>query len=183
MGHQDNNMGDEWIGIIKPYYYKGERDNEPYDIELMLRIYILQNLYDLSDMRAMTEVIDSPSFSRFCEINWSNQVPDGDTIEMFRNILVKYGLQRKLFRQAVSMLTGQGLILKKGTILDSTIIAATSSTKNKEKNRDSQAHSVKNGSIWHFGYKVHVGVDSKTKLVHKVKITAANVHDVTITHH
>ena len=172
---------DEWIGIIKPCYYKGERGNKPYDLELMLRIYILQNFYDLSDMSVMTEVIDSRAFSQFCGVDSSNQVPDGDTIGRFRNILVKNGIQEKLFSQVVEMLKQKGLILKKGTIVDSTIIAAPTSTKNKEKKRDPQAHSVKKGSTWHFGYKAHVGVDSKTGLVHTVKTTAANVHDVTVT--
>ena len=172
---------DEWIGIIKPCYYKGERGNKPYDLALMLRIYILQNLYDLSDMRIMTEVIDSRAFSEFCGVDSSNQIPDGDTIGRFRNILVKNGIQEKLFSQVVKMLKQKGLILKKGTIVDSTIIAAPPSTKNKEKKRDPQAHSVKKGSTWHFGYKAHIGVDSKTGLVHTVKTTAANVHDVTVT--
>lgn len=134
---------DQWLEIIKPCYYKGERGNKPYDLELMLRIHILQNLYDLSDMRVMTEVIDSRAFSEFCGVNSSNQVPDGDTIGRFRNILVKNGIQEKLFLQVVEILSSKGLILKKGTIVDSTIIVAPSSTKNKEKKRDKDAHSVK----------------------------------------
>ncbi len=84
---------DKWIGIIQPCYYKGERGNKPYDLELMVRIYVLQNLYDLSDMRVMTEVIDSRAFSEFCGVDSSNQVPDGDTIGRFRNILEKNGIQ------------------------------------------------------------------------------------------
>ncbi len=172
---------DKWVETIKPCYYKGERGNKPYDLEQMLRIYILQNLYDLSDMRIMTEVIDSRAFSEFCGIDSSNQVPDGDTIGRFRNILVKNGIQEKLFSQVVEILKEKGLILKKGTIVDSTIISAPSSTKNKEKKRDPQAHPVKKGNVWYFGYKAHVGVDSKTGLVHTVKATAANVHDVTVT--
>lgn len=172
---------DKWVEIIKPSYYKGERGNKPYDLELMVRIYVLQNLYDLSDMRVMTEVIDSRAFSKFCGVDSSNQVPDGDTIGRFRNILEKNGIQEKLFSQVAEMLKQKGLILKKGTIVDSTIIAAPSSTKNKEKKRDPQAHSVKKGNVWYFGYKAHVGVDSKTGLVHTVKTTSANVHDVTVT--
>ena len=172
---------EKWIVVIKPCYYKGERGNKPYDLKLMLRIYILQNLYDLSDMRVMTEVIDSRAFSEFCGIDSSNQVPDGDTIGRFRNILEINGIQEKLFSQVVEILKQKGLILKKGTIVDSTIICAPSSTKNKEKKRDPQAHPVKKGNVWYFGYKAHVGVDSKTGLVHTVKTTAANVHDVTVT--
>ena len=81
----------EWIALIKPCYYKGERGNKPYDLERMLRIYLIQNLYDLSDMATMAEVIDSRAFSEFCGVDSSNQVPDGDTLGRFRNLLVKNG--------------------------------------------------------------------------------------------
>lgn len=172
----------EWIEIIKPCYYKGERGNKPFELELMLRIHILQNLYDLSDMRVMTEVIDSRAFSEFCSVDSTNQIPDGDTIGRFRNILVKNGIQEKLFSQVARILSKKGLILKKGSIVDSTIIESPSSTKNKDKKRDPEAHSAKKGNVWHFGYKAHIGVDSKTGLVHNVKVTPANVHDVTVTH-
>ena len=114
----------KWIEIIKPCYYKGERGNKPYDLELMLRIHILQNLYDLSDMKVMTEVIDSRAFSEFCGVDSSNQIPDGDTIGRFRNILVNNGIQEKLFLQVTEILNSKGLLLKKGSIVDSTIIAA-----------------------------------------------------------
>ena len=170
----------EWESIIQPYYYKGERGNKPYALELMLHLHILQNLYDLSDEATSTEVIDSRAFSEFCGVDSSNQVPDGDTIGRFRNILVKNGLQEKLFQQVAALLTERGLILKKGTIVDSTLISAPSSTKNREKKRDPDAHSVKKGNTWHFGYKAHVGVDQDTGLVHHVEVTGANVHDVTV---
>ncbi|MDL2327287.1 IS5 family transposase, partial [Ruminococcaceae bacterium OttesenSCG-928-A11] len=130
----------EWMGIIKPHYYLGERGNKPFDLELMLRIHLLQNLYDLSDMSAMSEVIDSRAFSDFCGVDSSNQLPDGDTIGRFRALLVEHGLQEKLFAQVVESLQAQGLILKKGSIVDSTIISAPSSTKNQEKKRDPDAH-------------------------------------------
>ena len=103
----------EWIEIIKPCYYKGERGNKPYDLELMLRINILQNLYDLSDMKVMTEVIDSRAFSDFCGVDSSNQIPDGDTIGRFRNILVNNGIQEKLVLQVTKILNSKGLLLKK----------------------------------------------------------------------
>ena len=171
----------EWKALIKPHYYKGERGNKPYDLERMLRIYLIQNLYDLSDMATVAEVIDSRAFSEFCGVDSSNQVPDGDTLGRFRNLLVKNGMQEKLFAQVVSLLTERGLILKKGTIVDSTIISAPSSTKNKEKQRDPEAHQVKKGNTWHFGYKAHVGVDKDSGIVHTVKVTAANQHDVSMT--
>lgn len=173
----------EWIGIIEPHYYKGERGNKPYDLEVMLRIHLVQNLYNLSDMSTMTEVIDSRAFSEFCGVDSSNQVPDGDTIGRFRALLIEHGLQEKLFEQVVNLLSVQGLILKKGTIVDSTIIAAPSSTKNREKKRDPEARQTKKGNAWHFGYKAHIGVDKKTGLVHHVEVTSANVHDVTVVPH
>ena len=120
----------EWITLIKPCYYKGERGNKPYELELMLRIYIIQNLYDLADEATVAEVVDSRAFSDFCGVESSNQVPDGDTLGRFRNLLIKNGLQEKLFAQVVEMLKAKGMILKKGTIVDSTIISAPSSTKN-----------------------------------------------------
>lgn len=171
----------EWIGITNPHYYKGERGNKPYELETMLRIHLLQSLYDLSDMGAMTEVLDSRAFSKFCGVESSNQVPDGDTIRRFRALLIEHVLQEKLFAQVVARLMERGLILKKGIIVDSTIIAAPSSTKNREKKRDPDAHQTKKGNAWHFGYKAHIGVDSNSGLVHHLETTAANVHDVTVT--
>ena len=171
----------KWVSMIKPCYYKGERGNKPYDLELMLRLYLLQNLYNLSDEATVAEAIDSRAFSDFCGVDSSNQVPDGDTLGRFRNILVHNGLQEQLFAQVVTLLQQKGLLLKKGTIVDSTIIASPSSTKNQEKQRDPEAHQVKKGNAWHFGYKAHVGVDKDSGLVHTVEVTAANVHDVTMT--
>ena len=172
---------EKWISIIKPYYYKGERGNEPYDLERMLRIYLVQNLYNLSDMATVAEVIDSRAFSDFCGVESINQVPDGDTLGHFRNILLRNGIQQELFTQVVELLMQRGLILKRGTIVDSTFIEAPSSTKNEKKERDPQAHSAKKGNTWHFGYKAHIGVDKESGLVHTVKVTAANEHDVTVT--
>ena len=171
----------EWLSLIKPCYYKGERGNKPYDLELMLRIYLIQNLYDLADEATVNEVIDSRAFSDFCGVESSNQVPDGDTLGRFRNLLIKNDLQEKLFKQVVELLTKRGLILKKGTIVDSTIISAPSSTKNASRQRDSEAHQTKKGNMYYFGFKAHIGVDDSSGLVHTVKVTPANKHDVTMT--
>lgn len=170
----------KWVEEIRPCYYKGERGNKPYEIELMLRLYVLQNLYSLSDDGTVAEVIDSRAFSDFCGVDSSNQVPDGDTLGRFRNLLIRNGIQEKLFAQVAEMLQERGLLLKKGTIVDSTLISAPSSTKNTEKKRDPEAHSTKKGKNYYFGYKAHIGVDKDTGLVHTVKATAANVHDVTM---
>lgn len=91
---------EKWIGIIKPVYYEGEVGNKPYDLELMLRIFILQNLYDLADMKMMYEIIDSRAFSDFCGVDSPNQVPNGNTIGRFRNLLEKHKIQEKLFEEA-----------------------------------------------------------------------------------
>ena len=120
--------------LVKPCYYEGARGNKPYDLELMLRIHLIQNLYDLSDEGTRNEIIDSRAFSDFCEVESSNQIPDGDTIGRFRNLLIKNHIHEQFFAVVVKTLTERGLILKKGTIVDSTIISAPSSTKNKEKN-------------------------------------------------
>ena len=133
----------EWIAMIQPCYYKGERGNKPYDLERMLRIYLVQNLYNLSDMATVAEVIDSRAFSDFCGVESSNQVPDGDTLGRFRNILMRNGIQQELFAQVVELLMQRGLILKRGAIVDSTFIEAPSSTKNEKKERDPEAHSAK----------------------------------------
>jgi len=105
---------DEWITLIQPYYYKGERGNKPYTLALMLRLFMLQNLYDLSDEGTVAEVIGSRAFSDFCGVDSSNQVPNGDTLGRFRNLLIRHGLQQQLFAQVVAMLMERGLILKKG---------------------------------------------------------------------
>lgn len=170
----------EWEAMIRPSYYKGERGNKPYELELMLRLYLLQNLYDLSDEATVAEAIDSRAFSDFCGVESSNQVPDGDTLGRFRNLLIRNGLQEKLFARVVELLEQKGLLLKKGTIVDSTIIPAPSSTKNRKKERDPEAHQVKKGNAWYFGYKAHIGVDKETGLVHHMTVTGANVHDVTV---
>ena len=170
----------EWVEEIRPCYYKGERGNKPYELELMLRLYVLQNLYTLSDEGTVAEVIDSRAFSEFCGVESSNQVPDGDTLGRFRNLLIRNGMQERLFIQVVEQLEARGLLLKKGTIVDSTLISAPSSTKNAKKERDPEAHSTKKGNNWHFGYKAHIGVDKDTGLVHTLRTTAANVHDVTM---
>lgn len=104
----------EWGRIVQPCYNKGERGNKPYDLELMLRLYVLQNLYNLSGERTVAETVDSRATSEFCSVESSNQVPNGDTLGRFRYLLLKHGLQEKLFAQVVNLLQKQGLLLKRG---------------------------------------------------------------------
>ncbi len=172
---------EELYKLVKPCYYEGVHGNKPYDLELMLRIHLLQNLYDLSDEGTRNEIIDSRAFSDFCEVESGNQIPDGDTIGRFRNLLIQNHIHEQFFTLVVKTLTDRGLLLKKGTIVDSTIISAPSSTKNEKKQRDPDAHSTKKGNAWYFGYKVHVGVDKDSGPVHTVEVTPANEHDVTMT--
>lgn len=167
----------DWVSMIDPIYYEGKVGQKPYPIELMLRIIILQSFYDLADMAVMYEILDSRAFSDFCGVSSPEEVPNGDTIGRFRNLLIKHGIDEQIFAQVLSILNKHNLILKKGTIVDSTLIAAPSSTKNADRQRDPEAHSVKKGNQWYFGYKAHIGVDKDTGLVHHVKATAANVHD------
>jgi len=170
-----------WTELVLPYYYKGEHGNKPYPLERMLRIYVVQNLYNLSDMASKNEIIDSRAFSDFCGVDSSNQVTDGDTIGRFRNILKANSLQDKLFDDVVRLLESEGLILHRGTIVDSTLIASSPSTKNKKKSRDPEAHQSKKGNQWHFGYKAHIGVDTDTGLIHTLETTAGNISDVSMT--
>lgn len=113
----------------------------------------MQNLYDLTDERCVAEVINSRTLPDFCSGDSSHQIPNGDTLGRFRNLLIRSGLQEKLYAHVVKMLMERGMILKKGAIVDSSIIAAFSSTKNKEKQREPETKSVKKGNDWHFGYK------------------------------
>ena len=104
----------KWVEEIRPCYYKGERGNKPYGIELMLRLYVLQNLYTLSDDGTVAEVIDSRAFSEFCGVDSSNQVPDGDTLGRFRNLLIRNGIQEKLFAQVTKLLQRTGTAAEEG---------------------------------------------------------------------
>ena len=99
--------------LVRPCYYKGERGNKPYDLSLMIRVYVLQNLYNLSDAATRNEIIDSRAFSVFCDVESSNQIPDGDTIGRFRNLMIENGIQEQFFKCVVEVLTNKGLILKK----------------------------------------------------------------------
>lgn len=129
----------------------------------------------------MNEVIDSRAFPEFCGIDSPHQVPDGDTIGRFRNLLEKHGIQEKIFVKVVETLTERGLILKRGTIVNSTLISALTSTKNKEKKRYPDVHSTRKRNQYYFEFKAHIGVDMDTGLVHTVKAIAANVHDAVMT--
>lgn len=131
-------------------------------------------------MGVMYEIIDSRAFSDFCGISTPDQVPNGDTIGNFRNLLARNNIQEQIFAQILSILNKNKLILKNSTIVNSTLISTPSSTKNADRKRDPKAHSVKEENQWHFGYKAHIGADSEAGLIHHVKTTSANIHDLNV---
>lgn len=164
--------------INKLYKKKGIVGRNKYNSTLMLKIYFLQQWYNLSDPAMEDAIYDRLSFQKYLEIDLlGDTVPDETTILNFRHFLEEHELQKKFFKIINKALKKNGLIMKEGTIVDASIITAPSSTKNKDKTRDPEMKSTKKGSNYYFGMKTHIGVDGKTGLVHSLKTTAANVHD------
>jgi IS5 family transposase len=167
--------------IVEPHYPRGEAGRPPIDLMLMLRIHFLQQWFNLSDPAAEESLYDIDSMRRFAGIDLGNApVPDETTICKFRHLLERHDLGRKLFEEVNAHLGESGVKIAGGTIVDATIIAAPSSTKNKTKERDPEMRQTKKGNQWYFGMKAHIGVDSASKIVHTLVTTAANVHDSTV---
>lgn len=164
---------------IEPFYPKPEgAGRRPVGIERMLRIYFLQHWFQLSDPGAEEALYDSRVMRQFAGIDLGHEsVPDESTILGFRHLMERHNLGEQLFYLINDYLADNGFTVARGTIVDATIINAPSSTKNQDKSRDPDMHQTGKGNQWHFGMKAHVGVDSKTKLIHSVVATAANVHD------
>jgi IS5 family transposase len=165
--------------IVKPYYFKGEGvGRRPIDLEQMLRIYFLQQWFNLSDPAVEEALYDMLSMRAFARIDLGEgPVPDETTICKFRHLLEKHDLGKKLFAEVNRYLADCGIKISGGTIVDATIIHAPSSTKNQDGERDPEMHQTKKGNQWYFGMKAHIGADSRHKLVHSIVATAANVHD------
>lgn len=165
--------------IIEPFYPKAEgAGRPPIGIERMLRIHFLQHWFNLSDPAVEEALYDSRAMRGFVGIDLGQEpAPDETTICKFRHILEANNLGERLFRLIKEYLAENGLKVASGTIVDATIIAAPSSTKNSDKARDPEMRQTKKGNQWHFGMKAHIGVDSRTKLIHSVVATPANVHD------
>jgi IS5 family transposase len=164
--------------VIEPFYPKTGNGRPPIGLERMLRIYFLQHWFNLSDPGAEEALYESRSMCRFVGIDLGREpVPDETTILNFRHLLERHELGDQLFQSVGEYLQTQGMKIANGTIVDASIINAPSSTKNKEKSRDPEMHQTKKGNQWYFGMKAHIGVDSKTKIIHSVAATAANVHD------
>lgn len=169
----------EWINKIEPYYPKGKRGRPPRGIEVMLRMYLLQIWFNLSDEGLEDAVYDIYAFQRFLGINFMNeQVPDATTLLKFRHLLEENNLCEEFFEDVKERLMRAGLMMRGGTIVDATIIHSTTSTKNKEGQRDPEMHQTKKGNQWYHGMKVHAGVDAWSGYVHTITGTPANVHDI-----
>jgi IS5 family transposase len=170
------------IGLIEPHYPKtsSKGGRPPYPLRTMLRIYLMQQWYDLSDPGMEDALIEVPTMRRFAGIDLtSDRIPDETTILAFRHLLEKHDLGDQIFVAVKAHLKANGMAMKQGTIIDATLIAAPSSTKNEKGERDPEMHQTKKGNQWYFGMKVHIGVDKDTGLIHSVETTAANVHDLT----
>ena len=171
------------VEVIRPHYPKGERGRPPIGIERMLRIYFLQQWYGLADEALEDAIYDSQAMRTFAGIDLGVEaVPDATTLLNFRHLLEAHDLSRELFEEVAALLEERKLLMKEGTIVDATIIAAPPSTKNASKERDPEMHQTKKGNQWYFGMKAHIGVDAKSGLVHRVSGTAANVADIAQTH-
>ena len=165
------------LEAIKPYYPQSAKGRVPYPLESMLRVHCVQLFYNLSDPATEDMLYEVESVRRFTGIR-HNKVPDESTILNFRHLLEPHGLGKVLFETIKEHLAEQGWKLREGTILDASIIAAPSSTKNRSGERDPEMKQTKKGKQWHFGMKLHIGVDEQTGLVHSLVSTAANVHDL-----
>lgn len=171
----------ELCALIQPFYPKAGNGRPPIGVERMLRIYFLQQWFNLSDPAVEEALYDSVSMRSFVDIDLGREpVPDETTACKFRHLLEKHEIGRQLFEQVHVHLEKHGIKVAKGTIVDATIISAPSSTKNASGERDPDMHQTKKGKQWYFGMKAHIGVDSKTKVIHAVVATAANVADSTI---
>jgi IS5 family transposase len=148
------------------------------DLELLLRLHCLQLWYNLSDPGVEDAVHDRLSFQRFLKLDpLTQKVPDESTVLHFRHLLEQHGLAEAIFARVRSQLEQRGLLVKSGTVVDATILAAAGSTKNQTGQRDPEMGSTKKGNQWQFGMKAHIGVDAKSGLVHSVRTSSANVHD------
>lgn len=171
----------ELLVSIKPFYPDGALGRKPKEMTMMLKIYFLQQWYSLSDPLMEEEIYDKISFQKFLGIDLlSDTVPDETTILNFRHLLEEHKLQERFLEIVNVLLTEKGYFMRKGTIVDATLIAAPPSTKNKEKKRDPEMSQTKKGNQWYFGMKGHIGVDADSGLVHSVEATTAKVADITM---
>ena len=172
------------VAQIEPFYPKGTgRGRPPIGVARMLRMYIAQQCFGLSDEGIEDAIYDSQAIRGFVGIDLSREsAPDATTLLKFRRLLETHQLTERIFETINALLAAKGLILKEGTVVDATIIAAPSSTKNRSGERDPEMHQTKKGNQWYFGMKAHIGVDAETGIVHTLVTTSANINDVTQAH-
>lgn len=164
--------------VVEAHYPKRGNGRPPIGLERMLRIHFIQHWFNLADFACEEALYDSASLRSFVGIDLGREpVPDATTLLKFRHLLEQHQLGERLFAEVGRVLQLSGITLKTGTIVDATLIAAPSSTKNAKKERDPEMHQTRKGKQWHFGMKLHIGVDSQSGLTHSAVVTAANVHD------
>ena len=166
------------VELIAPHYPEGRTGRPPFSLEAMLRIHFMQQWFTLSDPGMEEAFFDTPLLREFAQLDELARLPDETTILRFRHRLEKHQLAEQILRTVNELLTQRGLLLKAGTAVDATLIAAPTSTKNKGKARDPEMHSSKKGNQWYFGMKAHVGVDAESGLVHTVRGTSGHVSDI-----
>ena len=171
----------ELCALVEPHYPQAGNGRRPVGIERMLRIYFLQQWFNLSDPAVEEALYDSPLMRGFAGIDLGREpVPDETTVCKFRHLLEEHELGGAMLETVNLHLESRGVRISTGTIVDATIIHAPSSTKNQRQERDPAMHQTKKGKQWYFGMKAHVGVDSRTKLIHTAVVTAANTADSTV---
>jgi len=171
--------------VIEPHYPKvgPKGGRRPFPLATMLRVYCLQQWYDLSDPGAEEALYDIQSMRTFCGLELGRDaIPDETTILNFRHLLERHALTKAIFAAVAEHLEANGEMLRGGTIVDATLIAASPSTKNKQQKRDPEMSSSKKGNQWYFGMKAHVGVDAESGLVHTAGVTTGKVHDAKVMH-
>lgn len=171
------------IAVVEPYYPKsGRRGRPPIALHKMLRMYFVQNWYGLADEAVEDAIYDSQALRDFCSIDLAvESVPDATSLLNFRHLLENNRLPQAMLTEVNALLAERGLLMNRGTLIDATLIAAPSSTKNEKRERDPEMHQTKKGNQWYFGMKAHIGADAQYGLVHTVVSTAANVSDVSQT--
>jgi IS5 family transposase len=167
------------VELVAPFAPEGRRGRPPFSVDTMLRIHFMQQWFTLSDPAMEEALHDVPLFREFAGLGgWSDRLPDESTILRFRHLLERHKLAEQILGLVNELLCAKGLMLRAGTVVDATLIAAPSSTKNASGERDPEMHQSKKGNQWYFGMKAHIGVDAESGLVHTVRGTSGNVNDV-----
>ena len=167
------------VELVAPYAPQGKRGRPPFSVETMLRVHFMQQWFTLSDPAMEEALHDTPVLREFAGLdNWTSRLPDETTVLRFRHLLEKHKLAPQILAVINDLLRAKGLMLRVGTAVDATLIAAPSSTKNASGQRDPDMHQSKKGNQWYFGMKAHIGMDAESGLVHTVRGTSGNVNDV-----